>query len=125
MLVLSERQLSWVKMKLDAAEKGYAGALKKLTDAASNPGQTANELGWYGIDLAYQDLLRRELGQMIRFTTDPECKATVENMLEWYTKEVLCFQPERSTNQLSNLISTEKHRAYQEMREMLQVIEGR
>lgn len=125
MLILNENQTLWLKTKLESAHQQHTVAFDKLILAAAKPGELSNKLGWMATSVMFNDLLRASLDEMMRFTRDPECKATLENMEEWYTKEVLRWYPEHSTNVTLNLEAEMKHRVNQEMMGLIQTLRSR
>lgn len=115
---LTTDQLKYLQRKLDRAEEATRLTFDKLILAAAKPGELSNALRWESEGLMYNDLLRRELEMVRGLLTDETHPATIQNVTEHYTREVLRWKPEHSTNPCANLEAEMKHRVHQEALEL-------
>lgn len=118
MLSLNLKQVKYLQGKFDCSNERHQSLVKDLVKATQTPGDLSCNLMWNTTSLMFNDILRRELGQLLALMTDRECKATVESIIEWYTNEILRWSPEHSTNPLSNLEAEMKHKVLREIRDL-------
>lgn len=125
MLTLNAEQLKYLQRKLAGINEEHAVAVEKIAEAAKTPGALSSKLGWITSSLMYNDLLRLMLQEMLDFTTDEKCSANLASMKEWYTREIMRWEPQHSTNPTSNLEEEMRHKAHLRMLEDIQNMEHR
>ena len=116
MYKLNENQQRTLRRNREMAREALEAGVDKIIAAKKEPGEVAYRLGWDTGEMMYNDLLTREMDAISRALAD---KADLDSLTEWYTREIMRWSPQHSTNPFSNVEEELKRKVQQKALEIV------
>lgn len=120
MIKLNRMQRDYLTSRRDNEVRDLDDLMARLVqERAKGLGNACSRMAWDGYGLMLSDSLAHAYDDLLRIADDPEAKATLDSLTEWYTREVLTWRPGRSSGALHNIANDVKIETAQKVLEVL------
>lgn len=119
---LNKEQLKYLNDRITHNQQTIKDKLEDMAKRQDGGcAEVARYLKWNCEAIMYADILRNELLEVKNCLTDPNGKATLATLSDYYSGKLMSFDPSHSTSDISNIMDELEHKVHREMFKLVQL----